>query len=94
VRKAKVVIGEFQFVEPAFRTNSRIVAVKDDDGYVQFGLEYQSDDEPGVWLPEVSFSWHALNFDAIICAAAEFNDEIQKIIRYREKQAREEQQDV
>jgi hypothetical protein len=85
--QAKAVMGEFQFTEPAFRTNSRIVALKDEDG-IYFALEYQSGDEPGVWLPELSFPWHEKNLDAVICAAAAFHDKIDAVIKYREKKAR------
>ena len=88
------VMGEFQFAEPSFRTNSRIVAIKSADDGIRFALEYQHDGEPGIWLSEPSFPWHEKNFDAIICATASFHDNIQKIIRYREKKAQEEQQDV
>ena len=88
------VMGEFQLAEPAFRTSSRIVAIQDGEGGVRFALEYQHDGEPGAWLTEQSFPWHEKNFDAIICAAASFHEKIAKVIKFREKKAREEQQDV
>ena len=94
MNKAKVVMGEFMLAEPAFRTNSRMIAIKDDGGQVRFALEYQHDGEPGAWLPELSFPWHADNFDSVICAAAEFHEKIMGVINYREQKAREELEDV
>lgn len=85
----KLVIGEFQLADPSFRTASRIVALKHEDGSVEFVLEYQHDGEPGVWLPEEAFPWHHKNFDAIICSAYAFRENIGRVVRYREKKAKE-----
>lgn len=85
----KLVMGEFQLADPSFRTASRIVANRNEDGSVEFALEYQHDGEPGVWLPEEQFPWHQKNFDAIICSAFAFREMIGKVIRYREKKAKE-----
>ena len=72
-------IGEFNFAEPAFRTKSRLVAVS--GNHVRFALQYQSEDEPGAWLPELSFTWHGRNLDSLIRAAARYHERIENILR-------------
>jgi hypothetical protein len=85
-KKITVVMGEFTFAEPSFRTASRIVAIKEWDGYVHFSLEQQSKDEPGVWMEDPSFPWHRANFDSLVCACAQFHDKIQNVVtRYKQK---------
>jgi hypothetical protein len=73
-------IGEFKFAEPAFRTKSRLVAITG-NAHVCFALQYQSEDEPGVWLPELSFPWHDTNLSNLVIACARYHQRIKDILK-------------
>lgn len=73
------VIGEIE-LEPSFRTATRIVAFKE-EGKVTFALQFQHEPEPGVWITEEWFPWHAKNFNAIIRGAAKYHHLIDRIIQ-------------
>ena len=80
MKEAEVIeIGEVHLAMPSFRRRTRLVAFCKDD-YVRFGLQYQHDGEPGKWLDEVSFPWHAVNFDSIIRAAVLYHDKLRRVL--------------
>jgi hypothetical protein len=80
-----VVIGKFTLAEPSFRTASRIVAIKEEEGKITFALQFQHESEPNTWITEEWFPWHASNFNSIIRAGAKFHHLIERIIQLEAK---------
>jgi hypothetical protein len=85
MNKKMAIVGRFTMAEPSFRTASRIVAFKTNSKEITLALQFQHEGEPGAWITEEWFPWHASNFNSIIRTGARFHHLIERIIEQETK---------